>query len=345
MPVPTATATPDATSLDRSEESAITVLYRAAVGPVNSDYYLPVFMRFEAADRATVSWNWAASLYTLNWMAFRQLWGAALVYIGAMLGTAILVFVVGGLLLQLSETVMLSLLLALGVLSFVLPGVYGNALLYTQTRKKMMHALSASPTLAQAAAMLSRQASSRRHFVRLGLVNVFLIGAAVAVYLAFFEGGKASPASPPVAGVRNNFVQGRATDLTPIPATVPASAPIVVSASASVPVLVPVVSAPLAAPVLPASTPPLMLRAVSASVPVTAKHFYVNVGLFSEESNARKAFSKLQVAGLAAFSQELETRQGKRIRVRVGPFEAKSDASAAVEKIHALSLEAVIFSQ
>ncbi len=323
------------------------MLYRAAVGPINSDYYLPVFMRFEAADRATASWNWAASLYTLNWMAFRKLWGAALVYVGAMLGTAILVFVVGSLLFQWSETVMLSLLLALGVLSFVLPGVYGNALLYTQTRKKMMHALSASPTLAQAAAMLNRQASSRHHFVRLGLVNVFLIGAAVAVYLAFSEGGKSSPVSPPVAGVRSNFVQGRATDLTPIPATVPASVPIAVPVSAPVPVPipVPVVPVPLAVPMPPASTPPLMLPAVSASVPTTAKHFYVNVGLFSEESNARKAFSKLQAAGLAAFSQELETRHGKRIRVRVGPFEARSDASAAVEKIHALSLEAVIFSQ
>ncbi|WP_198674892.1 SPOR domain-containing protein [Rhodoferax ferrireducens] len=340
MSVPTAAAMPDATSLDSSEESAITVLYRAAVGSVNADYYLPVFTRFEAADRASLSWNWAASLYTLNWMAFRQLWGAALIYASAMLGTAILVFVMGSLLFRLSETVVLSLLLALGVLSFVLPGVYGNAFLYAQARKRMARALSASPTLAQAAAMLNRQASSRRQFVRLGLVNVLLAAAAVAVYFAFFDGGKSSPVSPPVAEVRN-FAQGRATDLTPIPGAVPVSIPISVSASAPVPVA----SAPLAAPVLPTSTPQLMLPPVSASVPTTAKHFYVNVGLFSEESNARKAFTKLQDAGLAAFSQELETRQGKRIRVRVGPFEAKSDAHAAAAKIHALRLEAVVFSQ
>ena len=80
-------------------------------------------------------------------------------------------------------------------------------------------------------------------------------------------------------------------------------------------------------------------------MPTAAQHFYINVGLFSEESNARKAFTKLQDAGLAAFSQELDTRQGKRIRVRVGPFETQSQAHAAAAKIHALRLEAVVFRQ
>jgi len=44
------------------------------IGPVNTDYCLPLFTRFEATDQPGSSWNWAANLYTLNCMAFRHLW-------------------------------------------------------------------------------------------------------------------------------------------------------------------------------------------------------------------------------------------------------------------------------
>jgi len=167
-----ATATAATTSLDHSKESATTALYRAAIGPVNADYYLPIFTRFEATNRAGVSWNWAASLYTLNWMAFRGLWLAALVYAATMGGMAILVF-------QFPDAVEVRVLLVLGVLSLVVPGVIGNALFHAESRKKMAHALSVSSTLAQACAMLNRQAGSRRRFIWLALLNVALAGAAV----------------------------------------------------------------------------------------------------------------------------------------------------------------------
>ena len=76
------------TSLDRSESSSTMDLYRAAIGPVNTAYYEALFTRFEASDRAGPSWNWTAALLTFNWMAFRQLWGAALAYIGALVGAS-----------------------------------------------------------------------------------------------------------------------------------------------------------------------------------------------------------------------------------------------------------------
>jgi len=49
-------------------------LYRAALGPVRTDYYLKAFTRFDAAGRAGTSWNWSAALLTFNWLAFRKLW-------------------------------------------------------------------------------------------------------------------------------------------------------------------------------------------------------------------------------------------------------------------------------
>ncbi len=338
MPEPTATAIPDVTSLDRFEGSATTLLYRAAIGPINTDYYLPIFTRFETADRAGPSWNWAASLCTLNWLVFRRLWMAALVYAGAVIAAAVMVFGLGGLWLEFSNAVAMGLLLALVGLGFALPGVFGNALLHAESRKKMAHALAASDTLAQASAMLTRQASSRRNLAWLILVNVLLAAAVAGIYLAFSRAARSPLASPKVAEVRNVAI-GRATDLTP------QTAPVAVAVAVAVAVPAPVASAILPPVAEPASTPHAMAPLVVASAPAIAQHFYINVGLFSKEANAHKAHRKLRDAGLAAFRQELDTPKGRRIRVRVGPFDTQSEADAVAAKIHALKLDAVVFGQ
>lgn len=49
------------------------------------------------------------------------------------------------------------------------------------------------------------------------------------------------------------------------------------------------------------------------------------MGLFAEESNARKAQSRLLNEGLPAFRQTLEGAKGTRVRVRVGPYASRSD--------------------
>ena len=345
-----------ATTLDRSEERATTALYRAAIGPVNADYYLPIFTRFEAANRAGLSWNWAASLYTLNWMAFRGLWRAALVYAATMGGVAILVF-------QFSDAVEVSVLLVLAVLSLAVPGFIGNVLFHAESRKKMAHALSVSSTLAQACARLNRQAGSRRRFIWLALLNVALAGATVGVYLAF-SGAGTLPLEAKKTGQERKLAGVLVTDLTPQPApaasTIPAApAPVASSPelmappalASSAPVAVPRPVSPASAPMIataapvPETTPTVSTPKASTTVPVATQHFYINVGLFAKDTNARKAHAKLLAAGLAAFTQELNTRKGKRIRVRVGPFDSQSEADAAVEKIHALELDAVVFQQ
>ena len=84
-----------AMSLDSPSDNAMAAMSRLALGPVNTDYYLKVFERFDDTGRTTTTWNWAACLCTLNWMLFRQLWGAALVYVAAAEGLALIVFGVG----------------------------------------------------------------------------------------------------------------------------------------------------------------------------------------------------------------------------------------------------------
>ena len=82
-------ATAPTTALDNTDEHSTTALYRAAIGDISNGYYLPRFTRFEAADRPGLSWNWAAALNTLNWLMFRQLWQAALVYSGSIVALAL----------------------------------------------------------------------------------------------------------------------------------------------------------------------------------------------------------------------------------------------------------------
>jgi cell division septation protein DedD len=76
-----------------------------------------------------------------------------------------------------------------------------------------------------------------------------------------------------------------------------------------------------------------------------APGFYINVGLFAEDANARKAHTKLVDAGLNAFVQDVKYPRGLRHRVRVGPFETQAQADTAADKIHSLDLEAVVFQQ
>ncbi|NML44757.1 SPOR domain-containing protein [Ramlibacter sp. G-1-2-2] len=68
--------------------------------------------------------------------------------------------------------------------------------------------------------------------------------------------------------------------------------------------------------------------------------FVVQVGAFAEEAKARQAQQKLERAGLKNYRQVAETEEGKRIRVRAGPFASRSEADKAAEKIKGLDLPA-----
>ena len=77
----------------------------------------------------------------------------------------------------------------------------------------------------------------------------------------------------------------------------------------------------------------------------SAPGYYINVGLFTEEANARKAQARLLNEGLPAFRQERQGTKGRRIRVRVGPYDNRAQADAAAQAIRAMALEAVVFKQ
>lgn len=397
-------------------DSALTALYSAALGPVHLSRYLPIFARFDEAGRTTTSWNWAASLCTLNWMVFRQLWGAALVYVAAAEGVALLVFGVGRPLLEWPEAVEWGVAAAVVLLSCAVPGLYGNALLHADTHKKIARALTATHTLNEACALLARQASSWKRLAWLVAGNLALALAAAGAYLAMPSTGTAGadsatpvapirpvpltpsepPAPPPplphpatisalpVASEPAALPSPAATDSaaptqlpasetmpTPVPAAAPEQAPAPAPAAQPQPAASsPPAAAPLAqaadkvAPPKRPSPPQAKARASTPDAPAappdttasastaqplpavgTAPGFYINVGLFAEEANARKAQARLLNEGLPAFRQETQVGKKRRLRVRVGPYSDRADADAAAITIRAMGLDALVARQ
>lgn len=68
----------------------------------------------------------------------------------------------------------------------------------------------------------------------------------------------------------------------------------------------------------------------------------VQVGAFSEAERAREARLKLERAGLKTYTHVAETPQGRRIRVRLGPFATRAEAEKAAERAKALGLSTAL---
>lgn len=83
-------------------------------------------------------------------------------------------------------------------------------------------------------------------------------------------------------------------------------------------------------------------RAPEKKAIVSQGRFVVQVGAFADTARAREARLKLEHIGLKTYTQVAETKDGRRIRVRVGPFDNKAEADKAAEKIKKLDLPAAI---
>lgn len=70
--------------------------------------------------------------------------------------------------------------------------------------------------------------------------------------------------------------------------------------------------------------------------------FVVQVGAFAEEARAREVRLKVERAGLKTYTHVAQTKEGARIRVRVGPYGNRAEAEKAADKIKKLGLPAAI---
>ena len=74
----------------------------------------------------------------------------------------------------------------------------------------------------------------------------------------------------------------------------------------------------------------------------SAARYVVQFGAFTDSTHAHEARLKVEKTGLKTYAQIAETPDGKKFRVRVGPFDKRSDAEKAAEKIKKIGLPAAI---
>ncbi|CAM3582943.1 SPOR domain-containing protein [Paracidovorax anthurii] len=339
----------------RSDDSTMGALYRAALGPIGAAHYLPAFERFDLAGRTLPGWNWAAALCTLNWMVFRQLWGAALVYVAALEGIALLGVAVGRYVPHWPLPVLGGLGLALLLAATVIPGLYGDAIAHGEIRKRITKAVSSSATLAQAQTLLERQAATSRRLTWIVAINAGLALLAIALF-TFFPSGTApqgpgpAPAAPatappapaaasaPMAAPSASGPQapaqapeermaGSSSAAAPASSTAASAPPAPVAASAPAPAMSSVAApGPLVAP--PASAP--RASAASAAGPAASLPTATAPGrAASTASAARPPATAASSASVAAAAPGAASRPASSATV---PRPASSATSAATPR-------------
>lgn len=70
----------------------------------------------------------------------------------------------------------------------------------------------------------------------------------------------------------------------------------------------------------------------------TSQRFVVQVGAFADATAARDVRQKVEKLGLKTYTQALDTPQGSRIRVRVGPFGSRDEAEKAAARVKSAGL-------
>ncbi|PKO52087.1 MAG: sporulation protein [Betaproteobacteria bacterium HGW-Betaproteobacteria-2] len=90
----------------------------------------------------------------------------------------------------------------------------------------------------------------------------------------------------------------------------------------------------------PATNPVVEAKpAVSAAKTPT---YLVQIGVFSDAANVRQLEEKLKAQGLKPSTEKVQTAQGEKIRLRVGPFDNRALAEDALAKIKATGLSGMI---
>lgn len=151
-------------------------------------------------------------------------------------------------------------------------------------------------------------------------------------------------------------VSPSAQPVIPPPATEPASSP-----SASTSIAPPVAATPTEkASTAPADAPPAKLAPPPEPAPKAAplkearkdatvksaaekansdkhapdkKGFVVQIGAFSDADKVKEAVAKVKEAGLTPYTESLAVKAGKVTRIRIGPFETREKADAALARI------------
>ncbi|MBV8034450.1 SPOR domain-containing protein [Roseateles sp.] len=79
-----------------------------------------------------------------------------------------------------------------------------------------------------------------------------------------------------------------------------------------------------------------------AAAPAVAGRFIVQVGAYGENKAAQDMRSKVEKLGLKTYAQAVDTADGRRVRVRLGPFASRDEAERAAAKLKGAGLPGAI---
>jgi len=96
-------------------------------------------------------------------------------------------------------------------------------------------------------------------------------------------------------------------------------------------------SAPKEAAKVPAKTN--LAEARRAEALLNDEAYVVPLGVFANPDNAKQVRDKAASAGIESYAEKVKLPQGEQMRVRAGPFQSKSSAEKARDKLKALGLD------
>ncbi len=70
--------------------------------------------------------------------------------------------------------------------------------------------------------------------------------------------------------------------------------------------------------------------------------FIVQIGAFADDARVRDVRARVERAGLKTYIHTIDTPDGKRTRVRVGPYATRADAEKAAERLRSIDLPGAI---
>lgn len=166
-------------------------------------------------------------------------------------------------------------------------------------------------------------------------------GAAPVVAPAPVVATAAPPAAGPAASVRPAppmIIETAQPEPQPAPQPAPGTTlqatPMAAAAPAPQPAAAPTVAASKAsATVAPAA---------ATAAQEAAGRFVVQVGAFADDATVRQTRQKVEKLGLKTYTQEVNTDAGKRVRVRVGPFATRDEASQVLNKLKGAGLPGAV---
>jgi DedD protein len=68
----------------------------------------------------------------------------------------------------------------------------------------------------------------------------------------------------------------------------------------------------------------------------------VQVGAYADAAAAREVRQRVERLGVKTYVQEIQTDAGKRVRVRVGPFNSRDEAEKVAARVKAAGLPAAV---